>query len=90
MSFLGSQQRRHAAEQEFLAQLTGLLEVDRGMAKSLRLLLNELVTAFTCDEAMLAFRDSDLERIFVWRLRKGHNSRLTPENLPVTRSDGTE
>ena len=43
MSFLGSRQRRHAAEQEFLAHLTGLLEVDRGMAESLRLVLTELV-----------------------------------------------
>jgi signal transduction histidine kinase len=87
-SFLGSRQRRHAAEQEFLAQLAGLLEVDRGMAESLRLVLNELVRAFDCDEAILAFRDSELERIFVWRLRAGDESRLSPENLPVTRSDG--
>jgi signal transduction histidine kinase len=87
-SFLGSRQRRHAAEQEFLAHLTGLLEVERGMAESLRLVLTELVRAFDCDEAVLAFRDSELERIFVWRLRAGDDTRLTPENLPVTRSDG--
>jgi signal transduction histidine kinase len=88
VSFLGSRQRRHAAEQEFLAQLTGLMEVDRGMAESLRLVLQELVRAFDCEEAVLAFRDSELERIFVWRLRSGDESRLSPENLPVTRSDG--
>jgi signal transduction histidine kinase len=88
MSFLGSRQRRHAAEQEFLAQLTGLLEVDRGMAESLRLVLGELVRAFDCDEAILAFRDSDIERIFVWRMRTGEDSRLTPENVPMNRSDG--
>ena len=88
MSFLGSRQRRHAAEQEFLAHLTGLLEVERGVAESLRLVLNELVRAFDCDEAILAFRDSELERIFVWRLRAGDDSRLAPENLPMARSDG--
>ena len=88
MSFLGSRQRRHATEQEFLAQLTGQLEVDRGMAESLRLVLGELVRAFDCEEAILAVRDADLERIFVWRFRTGDNSRLTPENLPMTRSDG--
>jgi signal transduction histidine kinase len=88
MSFLGSRQRRHAAEQEFLAHLTGQLEVDRGMAESLRLVLNELVQDFHCDEAILAFRDSELERIFVWKLRAGDNSRLTPENLPAMRGDG--
>jgi signal transduction histidine kinase len=64
------------------------LDVDRGMAESLRLILNELVRAFDCDEAILAFRDSELDRIFVWRLRAGDQSRLSPENLPVTRSDG--
>ena len=88
MSFLGSRQRRHATEQEFLAQVTGQLEVDRGMAESLRLVLGELVRAFDCDEAILAVRDTDLERIFVWRLRTGDTARLTPENLPVNRSDG--
>ena len=88
MSFLGSRQRQHAAEQEFLAHLTGLLEVERGVAESLRLVLNELVRAFDCDEAILAFRDSELERIFVWRLRTGDDSRVAPENLPMARSDG--
>jgi signal transduction histidine kinase len=88
MAFLGSKQRRHAAEREFLAQLTGLLEVNRGMAESLRLILTELVRAFDCKEALMAFRDNELERIFVWKLRAGDDSRLTPENLPLTRSDG--
>ena len=83
-----SHQRRRAAEQEFLAHLTGLLEVERGVAESLRLVLNELVRVFNCDEAILAFRDSELERIFVWRLRAGDDSRIVPENLPMTRSDG--
>lgn len=88
MSFLGSRQRRHATEQEFLALLTRQLEVDRGMAESLRLLLQELVAAFECEEAMLAFRDPDIERIFVWKHKAGDTSRLTPDNLPLTRSDG--
>jgi signal transduction histidine kinase len=88
MSFLGSRQRHHATEQEFLAQLTGQLEVDRGMAESLRLVLGELVQVFDCEEAILAVRDLELERIFVWRFRTGDSSRLTPENLPVNRSDG--
>jgi len=88
IAFLGSRQRRHATEQEFLAQLTGQLEVDRGMAESLRLVLRELVRAFDCEDAVLAFRDTDIERIFVWRFRSGDNSRLSPENLPINRSDG--
>jgi signal transduction histidine kinase len=88
MSFLGSRQRRHATEQEFLAQLTGQLEVERGMAESLRLVMRELVSAFHCGEAILAVRDAEIERIFVWRYRADDHSRLTPENLPVNRSDG--
>ncbi len=88
MSFLGSMQRRHAAEREFLAQVTGQLEVDRGVAESLRMVLKELVGAFECGEALVAFRDLEIDRIFVWRLRAGDDSRLTLENLPVTRSDG--
>jgi signal transduction histidine kinase len=88
MAFLASRQGRHATEQEFLARLTGLLEVERGMAESLRMVLVEIVEAFQCEEAVLAFRDNDLERIFVWRYRAGDGSRLTPENLPLTRSDG--
>ncbi len=88
VAFLGSRQRRHATEQEFLTKITRLLEVDRGIAESLRLVLTELVHAFDCDEAVLAYRDTDLDRIFVWKLRAGDESRLTPENLPTTRSDG--
>ena len=87
-SFLGSHLRVHATEQEFLARLTGLIEVDKGIAESLRLVLGELVGAFDCEEAILAFRDLELERIFVWKLRAGDQSRLSPQNLPVTRSDG--
>ena len=88
IAFLGSRQRRHATEQEFLAQVTGQLEVDRGMAESLRLVLGELIRAFDCEEAVLAYRDTDIDRIFVWKLRAGDDSRLTAENLPVNRSDG--
>src|SRR3984957_14157497 len=88
MSFLGSRQRRHASEQEFLAHLTGQLEVDRGMAESLRLVMGELVSAFDCTETILAVRDTELERIFVWRFRISDDVRLTPENLPANRSDG--
>jgi len=88
IAFLGSRQRRHATEQEFLASVTDQLEVDRGMAESLRLLLRELVLAFDCEEAVLAFRDLDIDRIFVWKYRTGDESRLTPENIPVNRSDG--
>ena len=88
LSLFGNYLRCHGAEQEFLAHLTGLIEVDRGLAESLRAVLNELARAFEAEQAVLAFRDLELERIFVWRLNAGDNSRLTPANLPVMRSDG--
>jgi signal transduction histidine kinase len=88
VSLFGNHLRRREAEQEFLARLTGLIEVELGLAESLRVVLNELARALESEQAVLAFRDSELERIFVWRLHAGDNSRLTPANLPLTRSDG--
>ena len=38
--------------------------------------------------ALLAFRDVDLERIFLWQLKSGESERISPENLPLTRADG--
>ena len=56
--------------------------------ESLRLVMGELVSAFDCTETILAVRDTELERIFVWRFRISDDVRLTPENLPANRSDG--
>jgi len=88
LAFLGGRQRRHAAEHEFLARLTSLLQVDQGVAESLRLVLDELARAFACEQAFLVFRDAELERIFVWNVRAGERVRISPENLPLTRGDG--
>ncbi len=88
LAFLGDRHRRHAAEHEFLARLAGLLQVDQGLAESLRLVLEELTRVFACEQAFLLFCDADLERIFVWKVRAGESGRLTPENLPLTRGDG--
>jgi len=88
LAFLGERNRRHAAEHEFLARLTGLLQVERGVAESLRLVLDELARAFACELAVLVFRDTDLERIFVWKVRAGDTGRISPESLPLTRGDG--
>src|SRR5712692_3956456 len=88
LAFLGERSRRHAAEHDLLRRLTGMLQVDQGLAESLRLLLDELARAFACEQALLVFRDTDLERIFVWKVRPGERERITPENLPLTRGDG--
>ena len=88
LAFLGDLSRRYVAENEFLTRITGTMQVDQGLAESLRLLLDELATAFRTEEAMLAFRDVDLERIFLWRLKAGESERLVPQALPLSRCDG--
>src|SRR6201993_347719 len=87
-AFLGDLSRSFAAQNELLARVSSTMQVDQGLSESLRLLLDELTQAFHTDGAMLVFRDSDLERIFVWQLKSGESERLIPENLPLTRADG--
>ena len=88
LAFLGDLSRRYVAENEFLARITATMQVDQGLAESLRLLLDELATSFRCQEAALVFRDIDLERIFLWRVKAGETERLVPLNMPLSRSDG--
>ena len=44
----------------------------------MRLLLDELARGFDCEKAHLAFRDAEVERIFVWTVATGQSGRLTP------------
>ena len=88
VAFLGDRSRNFAAQNEFLSHITATMQVDQGLAESLRLLLNELAISFQSSEALLLYRDADLERIFLWRLKAGESERLTPESLPLSRSDG--
>src|SRR5437588_10550157 len=64
------------------------MQVDQGLAECLRLFLEEIAGAFQSDEALLIFRDTDLERLFLWRLVAGESERIIPESLPLARSDG--
>ncbi len=88
LASLGDRSRRVTAENEFFSRITGTMQVDQGLAESLRLFLEELAVAFQCEEALLAYRDADLERIFLWRLKSGVTERLSPDSLPLTRADG--
>jgi signal transduction histidine kinase len=88
LAFLGDRGRRVDMENEFFSRITATMQVDQGLAECLRLLLDELALAFQAEEALLAYRDSDLERIFLWRLKAGVTERLSPESLPLTREDG--
>jgi signal transduction histidine kinase len=87
-AFLGDLSRSFAEQNELLARVSSTMQVDQGLSESLRLLLDELTQAFNTNAAMLVYRDSDLERIFVWQLKSGECERLIPENLPLARSDG--
>jgi signal transduction histidine kinase len=88
MAFLGDRNRRFTEQQEFLNRVMGTMHVELGLSESLRLLLQDLCTEFHTEGALLACRDSDLERIFLWQFKSGESERMTPENLPLTRADG--
>ena len=88
LAFLGDRSRLFAAENDFLASISTTMQVDQGLAESLRLLLDDLSVVFRAEQALLVYRDTDLERLFLWHLRHGESERLVPENLPLARSDG--
>jgi signal transduction histidine kinase len=88
MAFLGDRNRRFTEQQEFLNRVMGTMHVELGLSESLRLLLQDLCTEFHTEGALLAYRDGDLERIFLWQFKSGESERMTPENLPLTRADG--
>src|SRR2546423_12620176 len=88
IAFLGDLSRSFAEQNELLTRISATMQVDQGLSESLRLLLDELTHHFASEEALLVYRDADLERIFFWRLKSGESERLIPENLPLTRADG--
>jgi len=87
LGFLADRQRRHARETQFLSQLTGLLDVERGLSESLRRLLSALAAAFRSERASLVFLDPDLERLFVWTAHRDEVERISPESHPPQRAD---
>src|SRR5262249_40724191 len=69
MGYLATREREHLARQQFLDKVTRLLQFDRGLAESIRQALGEIALAFNSEQACLAIRDEDLERLFVWKVR---------------------
>jgi signal transduction histidine kinase len=88
LAFMGDRNRRFASQIEFFSRLGATIQVDQGLAESLRLFLEELATSFGANEALMLYRDTDLERIFLWRLKAGESERLVPESMPLSRTDG--
>src|SRR5260370_26683407 len=84
----GARNRRFASQIEFLSRISATMQVEQGLAESLRLFLEELATTVSAEEALLLYRDTDLERIFLWRLKAGESERLVPESMPLSRTDG--
>jgi signal transduction histidine kinase len=85
--FLGAYERRDAAEDGFLQRLVGLLQVERGLAESIRQILGEIAREFSSEQAIIAARDEDLELLFVWKARQGQSEAVSPETLPILRAD---
>jgi signal transduction histidine kinase len=88
LALLGDGSRKFASQNHFLSTITATMQVEQGLAESLRLFLEELAQSFQAEQAFLLFRDLDLERIFLWRLKSGKSERITPDSLPLARTDG--
>ncbi len=83
----GVRDRRQAVEERFLQRLVGSLQVERGLAESLHLALDQVAREFSSEEALIAAPDEELERVFIWRVRQGQKTPVTHESLPITRAD---
>jgi signal transduction histidine kinase len=88
LAYLGNRNRQQAAESHFLAGVTAMLRVEKGVSESLRGVLEELMTAFDCERAFLVHRDRDLERIFLWKCVRGGTEHIVPQSLALTATDG--
>jgi signal transduction histidine kinase len=87
MGYLGAREREHLGRQQFLEKITGVLRFDRGLTESIRQALGELALAFDCEQACLAVRDDEVERLFVWKVRPNDRESSGSETLPLARSE---
>lgn len=84
MGFLGARERELLNRQQFLQKMTSLLQYDRGLSESIRQTLGELALRFECEQACLAIRDEDLERLFVWKVHPNERDPISAETPPIT------
>ena len=84
MGFLGAREREHLERRQFLEKITRLLQFDRGLTESVRQALGEIALAFQCEQACLAIRDEELERLFVWKIHPNQHEPGGPETLPLS------
>jgi signal transduction histidine kinase len=87
IGFLGARENEHLARRQFLEKITGLLRFDRGLTESIRQALAQLTVAFECEQACLAVRDEELERLFVWKVSTRDDESRPPKTLSLSRCD---
>ena len=87
MGLVGTREREHLVRQQLLERVTSQLQFDHGLTESIRQALGEIALAFRCDQACLAFRDDELERLFVWKVSPADREPRGPETLPLSRAD---
>ncbi len=87
MGFLGAREREQLNRQQFIDKITGLFHFDNGLTESIRQALSELAIAFNCDQACLAIRDDELERLFVWKVHPNQPESAKAETVPLSRSE---
>jgi len=85
MGYLAAREREYLGRQQFLEKITGVVRFDRGLTESIRQALGELTLAFECEQACLAIRDDDVERLFVWKVSTSDGEAKPPETLPLAR-----
>ncbi len=87
LGYLASREPRELERRQFLEKLSGLLHFERGLTESIRQALGEIALAFDCEQACLAIRDEELERLFVWKVHPNEREPGGPETLPLAKSE---
>ena len=87
IGFLGAREREHLARQQFLEHVTSQFQFDHGLTESVRQALGEIALHLECEQACLAIRDDELERLFVWKVNTADREPRGPETLPQSRAD---
>ncbi len=79
MGFLASRQAQQIDAAPVFGENFRLLHFDRGLTESVRKALGEIALAFGCEQACLAIRDEELERLFVWKIHPNEREPGGPE-----------
>jgi signal transduction histidine kinase len=87
LGYLASREPQELERRQFLEKVSGLLHFERGLTESIRQALGEIALSFGCEQACLAIRDEELERLFVWKVHPNEREPGGPETLALSRSE---